>query len=112
MGEGRSLDADRKHVDTNRPVGHDEIEIVAVQTAFPREITAEIEGVIAGLEADEIVFAQRWNETLVVWQRSQYFWWWAWDVKEKADAILVPTLAQRLGERHQVIIMHPNEVIR
>ena len=52
MGEGRSLDADRKHVDPDRPVGDDEIEIVAVQTAFPREITAEIEGIIASLEAD------------------------------------------------------------
>src|ERR1700693_4034816 len=100
MGEGRSLDADRKHIDPNRPVGDDEIEIVAVQTAFPREITAEIEGIIAGLEADEIVFTQRRNETFVVRQRSQYFRRWARDVKEKADAILVPTLAQRFGERH------------
>ncbi|MGC2080839.1 MAG: EF-hand domain-containing protein [Xanthobacteraceae bacterium] len=32
-------------------------------------------------------------------------------MKEKADAILVPAFAQRLGERHQVIIMHPDEVI-
>ena len=33
-------------------------------------------------------------------------------MKEKADAILVPALAQRLGERHQMIIMHPDEIIR
>ena len=33
-------------------------------------------------------------------------------MKEKANAILVPALAQCLGERHQVIIMHPDEVIR
>ena len=26
-------------------------------------------------------------KTLVVWQCSQYFWRWAWDVKEKADAL-------------------------
>jgi len=39
---------------------------VAVQAAFSREITAEIEGIIAGLEPDEIVFAKRWNKTLVV----------------------------------------------
>ena len=48
------------------PIGEDEIEIVAVQAAFSREITAEIEGIIAGLEPDEIVFAKRWNKTLVV----------------------------------------------
>src|SRR5580700_1499578 len=112
MGGGRGLDADREHVHPNRPVGDDEIEIAAVQAAFTREIAAEIESVIAGLEADEIVFAQRWNETLVVGQRSQYFGRWARDVKEKADAILVSALTQCLGERHQVIIMHPDEVIR
>ena len=60
MGKGGGLDADREHVDPNRPIGDDEIEIVAVEAAFPREITAEIEGVIAGLEADEIVLAERW----------------------------------------------------
>jgi hypothetical protein len=95
-----------------RPIGEDEIEIVAVQAAFPREVTAEIEGIVAGLEADEIVFAKRWNETLVVRQRSKYFRRRARDVKEKADAVLVPTLAQCLSERNQVIVMHPNEVIR
>ena len=52
MGESRSLNAHRKHVDPDPPVGDGEIEIVAVQTAFPREITAEIEGIIASLEAD------------------------------------------------------------
>jgi hypothetical protein len=48
----------------------------------------------------------------VVGQCSQYFWRWAWNVKEKADAILVPALAQCLGEWHQMIIMHPDDVIR
>jgi hypothetical protein len=33
-------------------------------------------------------------------------------VKKKTDAILVPALAQRFGKRHQVIITHPDEVIR
>ena len=31
---------------------------MAVQAAFSREVTAEIEGIVAGLEADEIVFAK------------------------------------------------------
>ena len=45
------------------------------------------------------------------WQRGKYLRRWTRNVKEKADAILVPALAQCLGERHQVIIMHPDEVI-
>src|SRR5580693_6640954 len=112
MSESRGLDADWKHVDPYRPVGKNEIEIATVQAAFTREITAEVEGIIPGLKTNEVVFAERRNETLVVWQCSQYFWRRAWDVKEKADAILVPALAQGLGERHQMIIMHPDEVIR
>jgi hypothetical protein len=48
----------------------------------------------------------------VVGQCSQYFRRWAWDVKEKADAIFVPALPECLGEWHQMIIMHPDEVIR
>ena len=42
MGEVRGLDADREHVDPDRPIANDEIEIAAVQAAFAREITAEI----------------------------------------------------------------------
>ena len=33
-------------------------------------------------------------------------------MKEKADAIPVPALAQCLGQRNQMIIMLPDEVIR
>ena len=98
--------------DSNRPISEDEIEIVAVQAAFSREITAEVEGIIASLEPHEIVFAKRGNKTLVVRQGGKYFRRRARDMKEKADAVLVPTLAQCLGERDQVIVMHPNEVIR
>ena len=39
---------------------------MAVQAAFTRQITAEIEGIVAGLKADQIVFAKRWNKTLVI----------------------------------------------
>jgi hypothetical protein len=35
-----TFDANRECVDPNRPIGEDEIEIVAVQAAFSREITA------------------------------------------------------------------------
>ena len=33
-------------------------------------------------------------------------------MKEKADPVLMPALAQCLGERNQMIVMHPDEVIR
>src|SRR5262249_34906358 len=31
---------------------------------------------------------------------------------EEADAVLVAELAQGLGKRHQVIIVHPNQIVR
>jgi len=111
MGESHRLDADRKDIDAYRPLGNGEIKIVAVQAAFAREVAAEIKGVVSGLEADKVVFAERWNEALVVRQRGQHFRRWARDVKEEADTVLVAALAERLGERHQVIIMHADEIL-
>jgi hypothetical protein len=111
-GESHGLDADRKDADAHRPLGKGEIKIVAVQAAFAREVAAEIEGVVSGLEADKIVFAERWHEALVVRQCGQHFRRWARDVKEEADTVLVAALAERLAERHQVIIMHPDEILR
>ena len=39
IGEGRSFDANREYVDPNCPIGEDEIEVVAAQAAFSREVT-------------------------------------------------------------------------
>ena len=32
-------------------------------------------------------------------------------MKEESDLVLVPALAQRLGQRHQVIVVHPDYVV-
>jgi hypothetical protein len=93
MAEGRCFDPDREGANPDCSVGDDEIEIAAVQAAFAREVTAEIEGVVTGLEANKIVFAKRWYKTLVVGQRSQNFRWRKWDVKKKAYTSPMPALA-------------------
>jgi hypothetical protein len=77
IGKSCGFDADRERADPDRPVGRDEIEIAAVQTTFPREIPAKIESVVTSLEANEIVIADRWNQSLVVRQSRQYFRRWA-----------------------------------
>jgi hypothetical protein len=64
-----------------------------MQATFAREIAAEVEGVVAGLEADEVVFAERWHETLVVGQSGQHFWRRTRDVKKETDAVLVAAFA-------------------
>ena len=48
----------------------------------------------------------------MVGQRGQDLGRRARDVEEEADAVLVPALAQCLGERHQMIIMHPDQILR
>jgi hypothetical protein len=105
MAEGSGLDADGESANPDRSVGNGKVEIAAMQAAFPGEITTEIEGVVAGLEADKIVFAKRRYKTLVVGQCSQNFRRRTGNVKKKANAISMPALAQRLGKGHEVVIV-------
>ena len=85
--------------------------IAAVQAAFARQIAREVERVVAGLEADQIVLAQRRHQPLVVRQRGEHFRRRTGNVQEIADAVPVAARAQRLGERDQVIVVHPDEVV-
>ena len=94
--EGFGLDADRKHADAHDTLA--DREAVARnrrQVGFVVEITGEIGGVDFGLEADQVVLAERRNELLVVGQRGEDFRRRARHVEEKADLVLVAALAQR-----------------
>src|SRR5689334_10935683 len=82
-----------------------------MQPAFARQIAAEIKSVVPGLESDEVVFGERRDEALVVRQRCQHFGRRTRDMKKKADAILVAALAEGLCERHQVVIMNPDDIL-
>ena len=61
---------------------------------------AEIKGVVASLKSNKIVVAEGWNEAFVVGQRGQHLRRGTRNVKEKADATFVSTLAERFSERH------------
>jgi hypothetical protein len=54
----RSFDANGEGSNTDCAVSHDEIEIATVQAAFPREIPAEIKGIVASLKSNKIVVAE------------------------------------------------------
>ena len=82
-----------------------------MQAAFVGEIAGEIGGVDLGLEADQIVMAERRDQPLVVGQRGEDFRRRKRNVQEEADPVLVAALAQRLGERDQVIVVHPDDVV-
>ena len=85
--------------------------VAAVQAAFARQVAREVERVVAGLEADQIVLAQRRHQPLVVRQRGEHFRRRTGNVQEVADPVLVAARAQRLGERDQVIVVHPDEIV-
>ena len=111
LGKMLGLDPDRKRIDPHFPLAHRKGEVAAVQPAFAREIAGEVEGVVAGLEADQVVFAERRDQPLVVRQRGEHLRRRTGNVQEKADAVLVPARAQRLRERDQVIVVHPDDVV-
>ncbi len=80
FSEIRSFDADWEHADLKRPIGKNKVKVTTVKPAFSRKISAEIEGVVAGLKPHEVVVAKCRNKTLVVWKRGKDFWWGARDV--------------------------------
>ncbi len=81
------------------------------QAAFVGDVAREIGGIDLGLKTDEIVVAQRRNELVVVRQRGDDFRRRKRNMDEKSDLIGMTAIAQRLGERHQMIVVHPHNVV-
>src|SRR6185437_14255400 len=88
--------------------------IVAIprESAFFGEVAREVRGIDLGLETDEIVSTERGNELLVVRQRRQDFRRRTRNVQKKSDPVLVSAIAQGLGERNQMIVVHPDDIVR
>ena len=81
------------------------------QPAFVGDVAGEIRGIDFGLEADQIVVAERRNQLIVIGQRRENFRRREWNVDEKADLVVVAAIAQRLGQRNQMIVVHPDHVV-
>jgi hypothetical protein len=76
--------------------------------ACPRR---EIGGVVCGLESDQIVGIQLWNEPIMVWQRGENLRRRKRHMEEKADTILMAAIAQHLRQGDKMIIVHPDDVV-
>src|SRR5215470_7080982 len=109
--KGCGLDTDRKHVDAHRALAEGKGEVAACDPAFVGEIAAEIEGVIAGLKAHQVVVTERREEPLMMRQCRDDLRRRTRNVEEEANAILVAQIAQRLGEWDQVIVMDPDQIV-
>src|SRR6201993_2772594 len=74
----------------------------------------KIANVAPGLESQQIELEQRAQESLLLWQLCKNVVRRKRDVQEKRPARKVlghTSLAQSLGDVHQVIVMHPDEII-
>ncbi len=66
---------------------------------------------VFGLEADEVVGAQRLHHRFVARQRDQHLRRRERRVEEETDAVGDAELAQLLTEWDQMVVMHPDEII-
>ena len=87
------------------------VRVDALETTLVRQIARKIGGVDFGLEADEVVVPERGYQPLVIGQRRENLRRRERDVNEETDLVLVPALAQRLGQRNQMIVVHPHHVV-
>src|SRR4029077_3633847 len=94
-----------------RTLAERKAEVAACEPTFVGEIATEIESVIAGLKAHQIGVTKRREKLLMVRQRRTELGWRTGNMEEEADPVLVAKLAQRLGERYQVIVMNPDQIV-
>ncbi len=108
------VDADREGVDQDAPVQHRHAAVVAGLAAEPRaaQRAEEVLAVLVGLEADHVELCQRAQQVPVARQRAQHVETGEGHVEEEADRLLDAGAAQLLRQRNQMVVMHPDEVVR
>ena len=111
-GEIAGLDPHREGADAHGPVAGAQPERhVRGRAQLLGQVAGEIGGVAVGLESHQVVIAQRRDQGLVIGHGGEDFRRRQRDMQEKADAVVQPARAQRLGQRDQVIVMHPDDVV-
>ncbi len=107
------VDADRKGGGTRTSPESCEHALAKIDAAT-KLFDAAHEGTDAflGLEAHQIVIAQRLDQCFASGKRHQNFGRREGRAEKKADAAGDPELAQFLAEREEMVVMHPDEVVR
>ncbi len=72
----------------------------------------ERHAIVFGLEAQQIVVAQHFQQLFVRRQRVENLWRRERNVQEEADAVSNAQLAQRGSKRQQMIIVDPQNIVR
>ena len=77
-----------------------------------QHIIAKAVEVGLGLEADQIVRAQRPDQLLMVGEDAKQFGAGEGGMQEKTDRLRPIQLAQLLAQRDQMIVVNPDEIVR
>ncbi len=83
-----------------------------VAVRLPRHVIQKGAHAGLGLQPDQVIAAQRPHDHLMIGQCDQDVGWRHRRMQEKADPILDAQLAQFARQRNQMIIMHPNQIVR
>ena len=106
------LDPDRKYSNTHCPlVGLKGICASLLQVALAFEIAREVGRVALGLKADQVICGQLRDKPFVVGQGREDLRRGKRDVQEKSDSISMAAVAKHLGERNEMIIVHPDNIV-
>src|SRR5580704_451208 len=109
-GVNRCLDTDREcaHADP------EPIDFVGAAASLPRplrdQIASKIVGVVLRLESNEIVIGKASEYFLVRGQRLQNVGRGEWNMQKEPDLVLAAPGPQFATQRHEVVIVNPNDV--
>ena len=76
-----------------------------------RQVMGEVVAIVVGLEADQVVMDEAAEDLLVVGHRRQDVGRRAGNVEEEADRVDAAARPEFAGERHQMIVVHPDDVV-
>ena len=108
---GRGLDPDREHAEPNLPPIEFEGAVARVRRALGHQIMGEVFTVVLRLETHEIIMRQASQDFPVMRQGLQNVRRGAGRVQEEADRILVAARPQFAAQQHQMVVMHPDDVV-
>ncbi|MNC22518.1 hypothetical protein D3C75_705200 [compost metagenome] len=76
------------------------------------QIAGEVAGIVVGLETDQVVVGECADQLQMVGQRGQQVGRRHGDMQEETDAVVVPLSTQGLRQGDQVVVVHPENVVR
>ena len=112
LGEVGHVDADREARHRDQPIEQPDAAVrhdAAVHAVL--HVVEQVGDVRLGLQADQIVGGQRARELLMLGDRHERLPGRKRNVQVEADRVLHPEPAQLGGERDQVVVVHPDDVV-